>query len=123
MALEKNFENKVKAYLKEKGAWVLKYWGGAAYTKSGIPDLLVCFNSWFLGIELKAPNGRPSELQLYNLRQITKAGGIAILLYPKDFEQFKEFIEHLKPSVLPERLHDVYPFLSGWDHIKNKDKE
>lgn len=123
MALEKNFENKVKAYLKEKGAWVLKYWGGAAYTKSGIPDLLVCFNSWFLGIELKAPNGRPSELQLYNLRQITKAGGIAILLYPKDFEQFKEFIEHLKPGVLPERLQDVYPFLSGWDHIKNKDKE
>ena len=118
MALEKNFENKVKAYLKEKGAWVLKYWGGAAYTKSGIPDLLVCFNSWFLGIELKAPNGRPSELQLYNLRQITKAGGIAILLYPKDFEQFKEFIEHLKPGVLPERLHDVYPFLSGWDNIK-----
>ena len=123
MALEKNFENKVKAYLKEKGAWVLKYWGGAAYTKSGIPDLLVCFNSWFLGIELKAPNGRPSELQLYNLRQITKAGGIAILLYPKDFEQFKEFIEHLKPGVLPDRLQDVYPFLSGWDHIKNKDKE
>ena len=118
MAAEKNFENKVKAFLKENGAWVLKYWGGAAYTKSGIPDLLVCFNSWFLGIELKAPNGKPSELQLYNLRQITKAGGIAILLYPKDFELFKEFIGHLKPGVLPEKLHDVYPSLSGWDHIK-----
>ena len=40
MAAEKNFENKVKKFLKDKGAWVLKYWGGAAYTKSGIPDLL-----------------------------------------------------------------------------------
>lgn len=72
MAAEKNFENKVKKFLKDKGAWVLKYWGGAAYTKSGIPDLLVCFNGWFLGIELKAPNGRPSDLQLYNLRELKR---------------------------------------------------
>ena len=27
MAAEKNFENKVKKFLKDKGAWVLKYWG------------------------------------------------------------------------------------------------
>lgn len=41
MAAEKNFENRVKKYLDEYGCWWLKYWGGAAYTKSGIPDLLV----------------------------------------------------------------------------------
>ena len=40
-AAEKNFENKVKTFLKGKGFWFLKYWGGAAYTKSGIPDLYV----------------------------------------------------------------------------------
>ncbi|WP_306764727.1 VRR-NUC domain-containing protein [Agathobacter rectalis] len=119
MAAEKNFENKVKKFLKDKGAWVLKYWGGAAYTKSGIPDLLVCFNGWFLGIELKAPKGRPSDLQLYNLRQIEKAGGIGILLYPKDYEQFKGFIEHLELGELPVNLYGVYPFLTEWNHIKN----
>lgn len=42
MAAEKNFENKVKKFLKENGCWILKYWGGAAFTRSGIPDLLVC---------------------------------------------------------------------------------
>jgi hypothetical protein len=41
VAAEKNFENRVKKYLDEYGCWWLKYWGGAAYTKSGIPDLLV----------------------------------------------------------------------------------
>ena len=41
MAAEKNFENRVKKYLDEYGCWWIKYWGGAAYTKSGIPDLLV----------------------------------------------------------------------------------
>ena len=117
-AAEKNFENRVKNYLKDKGAWVLKYWGGAAYTKSGIPDLLVCFEGWFLGIELKAPKGKPSELQLYNLREIEKAGGIGILLYPKDYEQFKQFIEHLELGELPVNLYGVYPFLTEWNHIK-----
>ena len=81
MAAEKNFENKVKAFLKDTGAWLLKYWGGAAYTKSGIP-----------GIEVKAPNGEPSLLQLVNLKKIRESGGYGILLYPKDFEQFKMFI-------------------------------
>ena len=88
MAAEKNFENKVKRYLKEQGCYFIKYWGGAAYTKSGVPDLLVCCNGHFVGIEVKAEKGKPSELQIYNLRRIDESGGYAILLYPKDFEKF-----------------------------------
>lgn len=123
MGDEKNFENRVKTFLKDKGAWVLKYWGGAAYTKSGVPDLLVCANSYFLGIELKAPRGRPSELQLYQLREIEKAGGFGILLYPKDFDGFKEFINHLYADDKP--LGDLicdYPFLYEWRQIKYQSK-
>lgn len=75
---------------------MLKYWGGAKFTKSGIPDLLVCLNGCFLGIELKAPRGHPDELQIYHLKEIDKAGGFAILLYPKDFEQFKELVELIR---------------------------
>lgn len=94
MAAEKNFENKVKTYLKNYGCWFLKYWGGASYTKSGIPDLLVSSDGCFLGIEVKADKGEPSLLQLYNLRKIRESGGYGILLYPKDFEQFKKFNEN-----------------------------
>lgn len=91
MAAEKNFEKRIKQYLKDYGCWILKYWGGAAYTKSGIPDLLVCSDGCFLGIEIKAEKGTPSALQLYNLRKIRESGGYGILLYPKDFEQFRMF--------------------------------
>jgi hypothetical protein len=94
LAAEKNFENKVKTYLKNYGCWFLKYWGGASYTKSGIPDLLVSSDGFFLGIEVKADKGEPSLLQLYNLRKIRESGGYGILLYPKDFEQFKKFNEN-----------------------------
>lgn len=98
MAAEKNFENRVKKYLDDYGCWWLKYWGGAAYTKSGIPDLLVNSDGCFLGIEVKAANGEPSILQLYHLDRIRMAGGYGILLYPKDFEQFKVFNEHKTKS-------------------------
>jgi Holliday junction resolvase len=95
MAAEKNFENKVKAFLKSQGCWVLKYWGGGQFTKAGIPDLLVCCNGYFLAIELKAPNGKPTPLQLHTIEEIKKAGGKALVLYPKNFDEFKEFIAEL----------------------------
>lgn len=102
MAAEKNFENKVKQFLKESGCWFLKYWGGAAYTKSGVPDLLVCCKGRFIGVELKAPNGKPSDLQIYNLRGIDRAGGLAVLLYPKDYDLFKRLVDD--PQLEMERL-------------------
>lgn len=93
MAAEKQFENKVKTFLKDNGCWFLKYWGGGSFTKSGIPDLIVCSDGVFEGIEVKADNGEPTMLQIQTLKKIRKSGGIGILLYPKAFEQFKEFNE------------------------------
>ena len=91
MGAEKNFENKVKDFLKDQGCWFVKYWGGGEFTKAGIPDILCCCHGWFMGIEIKAPRGKPSALQLHNLKKIDEAGGFAILLYPKDFDVFRDF--------------------------------
>lgn len=95
MAEEKNFENRVKKYLRDKGAWVLKYWAGAAYTKTGVPDLLVCYKGYFIALELKSTHGRLSDIQKYTLEQIRAAGGHAMVLYPKDFDSFKEFLNSI----------------------------
>lgn len=96
MAGEKAFENKIKDFLKKEGAWFIKYWAGSEYTKAGIPDILACVNGIFLGIEVKAATGKPSELQLYTLDEIKKAGGVAFVLYPKDFEKFKSLVRTIK---------------------------
>jgi hypothetical protein len=93
---EKQFENKVKKFLKDEGCWLIKYWGGAVFTKTGIPDLLICCNGYFIAVELKAPNGKPTELQLWNIENIRKAGGIGLILYPKDFDYLKQLIKELK---------------------------
>lgn len=96
MPAEKNFENRVKKFLQSEGCYVIKYWGGGQFTRAGVPDLLVCCNGRFLGVEIKAENGKPSELQEYHQRLIETAGGIALILYPKDFDLFKELIRKLK---------------------------
>ena len=93
MAEEKNFENKVKAYLYGIGSWYIKYWAGAKYTKEGIPDILACIKGKFYGMEIKASNGRPKLLQLVKLKKIRAAGGIGVLLYPKDFPGFKALVD------------------------------
>ncbi len=121
MAAEKNFENRVKKFLKEQECYFIKYWGGASYTKSGVPDLLVCCNGHFIGIEVKAEKGKPSELQIYNLREIDKAGGYGVLLYPKDFEKFKVFIEYLNKPMEKFAADRVYKVMkSEWKHFENK---
>lgn len=95
MAAEKNFENKIKKYLEELGAWQIKYWAGSQFTKSGVPDLIVCLNGYFVAIEVKAQNGKPSELQLYNIDKIREAGGFAFVVYPSAWEELKEILNDL----------------------------
>lgn len=98
MAAEKNFENRVKAFLKDQGCWFIKYWGGGQFTKAGIPDLLVCCKGYFLAIELKGPTGKPSPLQRHTIEEIKKAGGLALVLYPKDFDDFKILVKNMLKS-------------------------
>ena len=94
MTPEKLFEYKIKQFLIEKKCWYVKFFANA-YTKSGIPDILACVNGYFVAIEVKATNGKPSELQLYNKDKIRDSGGISIVLYPNQFNNFKKLINEL----------------------------
>ena len=95
MAQEKNFENKVKLFLKDNGCWYVKFFANRM-TRTGVPDILACVNGRFVAIEVKAQNGKPSDLQVYNIKKIREAGGISIILYPDGFEAFKHLIHKLK---------------------------
>jgi Holliday junction resolvase len=88
---EKQFENKIKKFLKSHGIWFTKVWGGG-YQKAGIPDILACVNGRFVAIEIKGSSGKPTELQEYNIRKINECNGVGIILYPKDFERFEKLI-------------------------------
>lgn len=55
----------------------------------------MCCNGYFLGVEVKAPNGKPSELQKWNINKINESCGIGVVLYPDQFNDFKELIYSL----------------------------
>lgn len=67
------------------GAWILKTVGGPRQA-SGVPDLLLCVEGRFIGLEVKYQRpgeslqhalGRATRLQEYQLRAIREAGGVA----------------------------------------------
>lgn len=76
-------EAKVKAKIKD----LLKKYGvyyampiGTGYGNSGVPDFLCCAGGHFLAIEAKANGGKPTALQLKNLKQINDGGGTAVVI-------------------------------------------
>lgn len=95
MGPEKSFENKIKNMLRNEGAYHVKFFANS-YTKTGVPDILACINGYFVGIEVKAENGHPSDLQIYNVEHIRRAGGFAFIVYPSGYNQLIEFVQDLK---------------------------
>ena len=119
MAAEKRFENKVKKFLEENGCYYIKHFSNA-FTKSGIPDILACVDGHFLGIEVKAENGKPSALQLHNLKMIDEASGYAFLLYPDDFETFKEIIHLIKKGFFMRANCEYWYLKQRWCELANE---
>lgn len=70
---------KIMRYLKNEGAWAVKY-PGSAFGTTGTPDILGCLRGRFFAIEVKLPppSKHPvSKAQAYHIRKIRDAGGIA----------------------------------------------
>lgn len=78
---EKIIENEIKQYIKEHGGLAYKIHGGDLYQETGIPDLLVCWEGLFFGIEVKRPGEKPSAIQLAQGARIKRAGGHFIVAY------------------------------------------
>ena len=94
MMVESDFQRKVIKYLRGKGHYVLNV-AGSSQQRKGTPDLIVCINGAFYGIELKCKGNRPSPLQLHALEEINKAGGHGIVLYEDQWEEFKKSIDEI----------------------------
>lgn len=94
MAQEKQFENKIKVWLKDHNCYHVKFFANRM-TKVGVPDILASVNGYFVGIEVKAQNGKPSDLQFYNVRKIRESGGFAYIVYPSGWNELQRILEGL----------------------------
>lgn len=131
MAQEKNFENNVKKWLTGMGIYALGtekqkmtvapvgYWekryGGGKFSRNGLPDMHICVKGVDVEVELKASNGKPSEIQKRIIHQIVQSGGIAIVLYPDDFGLFKQMIWSLRLGAIDVAKNILNDLTKGKD--------
>lgn len=67
----------ILAYLKNlDGCFAWKEHGGM-YGTARLPDIIVCLQGRFIGIEVKKPGGKLTKLQEITLKHIERAGGVA----------------------------------------------
>lgn len=76
--LERDVVAAIKKYLASLGGDVF-FWKehGGPYGTSGVPDIICCYKGRFLGLEVKLPGGRLTEMQKRAIEKINRAGGIA----------------------------------------------
>lgn len=95
MGPEKLFETKVCKFLKDlKKTWFFKV-HGSMFQRSGVPDIVGIINGTFFALELKAENGKPTALQVYNVKQLNWCGAYARIIKPSEWEEVKKELEEL----------------------------
>jgi hypothetical protein len=79
MTPEAKVKKKVVQQLKLLDAYYF-YPVTGGYGRSGVPDIVGCYEGKFFGIECKAGAHKPTPLQEFNLEQIKQSGGIALVI-------------------------------------------
>jgi Holliday junction resolvase len=81
--MPKTPEGKVKdavvKILKERGAYYFFPVTGG-FGRSGVPDVVACYEGQFIGIECKAGNNKPTALQFAEMAKIDKAKGVTLVI-------------------------------------------
>ena len=92
MTPEAKVKRVVTRHLKSIGAYYF-FPATGGYGKSGVPDIVGCFDSKFFAIECKAGKNKPTPLQWKNLIEITDSGGIALVVNEGNMNDIIELID------------------------------
>ena len=95
MTPEKKVKKKVAKQLDELGCYYF-YPATGGYGKSGVPDIVGCYNGKFFGFECKAGGNKPTALQEKNLLQILNADGISAVVNEDNMDNVKNILEQTK---------------------------
>jgi Holliday junction resolvase len=62
------------------------------FGRSGVPDIICCFDGEFLALEIKAGNNKPTALQEREMNRIFDAGGSAYVINEDEVAKLDEWI-------------------------------
>jgi Holliday junction resolvase len=93
MTPEAKVKKVVVQQLKEMGAYYF-YPVTGGYGRSGVPDIIGCYDGVFFGIECKAGRNKPTPLQEKNLREIAEAGGLALVTNEENMRSVRDALDN-----------------------------
>lgn len=76
--LESKIQKDILAFLKRNRVYHFRF--QAQSNLNGLPDIICLYKGFFLGLELKKENGKPTELQLKKINSINENGGIGRII-------------------------------------------
>jgi hypothetical protein len=80
MQPEAKIGKQIRQYIEECGGFVFKVHGGPQMM-AGLPDLIVCIQGLFIGIEVKQPGQNPTARQVFVHNMIQRSGGVVIVAH------------------------------------------
>ena len=92
---ESKVKKKVKKILDDLGAYHFSPMA-TGFGRSGVPDIIVCYKGKFIGIECKAGKGKLTALQEYNIEQIKRNQGLAIVIYEGNIEELLALVKEIE---------------------------
>ena len=94
MTPEAKVKKKVVALLKQRSVYFF-YPVTGGYGRSGVPDIIACYNGRFIGIECKAGKNKPTPLQEKNLNEIQASGGISLVVNEDNISDVEDTLQSL----------------------------
>ena len=91
MTPEKKVKDKARKVLAEYGIYVFMP-ATHGYGRSGVPDIIACFNGRFIAIETKAGKGTTTTLQERELDLIRRSGGVAMVINEENLDELKLYL-------------------------------
>jgi hypothetical protein len=106
---ESKVKDKIKKILKQNNVYFTMPIG-TGYGNAGVPDFICCIPPWgkFLAIEAKANGGKPTALQIKNLRSIGEAGGYALVVNEDNLTDLEVILNSiiLSKPITPQKNYD-----------------
>lgn len=89
---EGKVKDKVVAELASMGAYYF-FPVMTGFGNSGIPDIVGCINGRFFAIECKSGNNKPTRLQISQMEEIVRCGGVALVINEDNIGEVRQTLE------------------------------
>lgn len=97
--LESKIQKDIMSYLKRNRVLYFRF--QAQSNLNGLPDIICLYKGFFLGLELKKEDGKPTLLQEKKIKAINDNGGIGLII--RSVEEVKNLLDNINRGVYEKK--------------------